>query len=126
MGKLLWHIIGGILAIFLAVKFVPGVTLEIIPEKSTFFGIILTENWQILLVIGVILGLISFFIKPILNKITLPLKILTLGLFGLILNMAIIWFLEIMFREFQIMGLWPLFLTTIIVWLINFLLRVRE
>ena len=126
MGKLLWHIIGGILAIFLAVKFVPGVTLEIIPGKSTFLGIILTENWQILLVIGVILGLINFFIKPILNKITLPLKILTLGLFSLILNMAIIWFLEIMFREFQIMGLWSLFLTTVIVWFINFLLRVKE
>jgi len=126
MGKLLWHIIGGILALFLAVKFVPGVTLEIIPAKSTFFGIILTENWQILLVIGVILGLINFFIKPILSKITLPLKILTLGLFGLILNMALIWFLEIMFREFQIMGLWPLFLTTAIVWLINSLLRVKK
>lgn len=126
MGKLLWHIIGGILALFLAVKFVPGVTLEIIPGKSTFFGIILTENWQILLVIGVILGLINFFIKPILSKITLPLKILTLGLFGLILNMALIWFLEIMFREFQIMGLWPLFLTTVIVWFINSLLRVKK
>ena len=126
MGKLLWHIIGGILAIFLAVKFVPGVTLEIIPGKSTFLGIILTENWQILLVIGVILGLINFFIKPILSKITLPLKILTLGLFSLILNMAIIWFLEIMFREFQIIGLWSLFLTTVIVWFINFLLRVKE
>jgi len=35
--KLLWHIIAGILGIFLATKFVPGVSLEIIPGKSIFF-----------------------------------------------------------------------------------------
>jgi len=119
--RLFWQIIGGILGIFLAVKFVPGVSLEILPESS-FFGIKLTQFWQILILVGGILGLINFFIKPILDKITLPLKILTFGLFSLMLNMLIIWFLDILFLEFQILSLFPLFLTTIICWVINFLL----
>jgi putative membrane protein len=121
MEKLFWRILSGILGIFLAVKFVPGVSLEVLPESS-FFGIKLTQFWQILILVGGILGLINFFIKPILDKITLPLKILTFGLFSLIINMVIIWILDILFLEFQILGIISLFWTTIIVWLINFLL----
>ena len=119
--KLFWHIVGGILGIFLAVKFVLGVSLKVLPDSS-FFGIILTQFWQILFLVGGILGLINFFIKPVLDKITWPLKILTLGLFSLILNMVIIKFLDILFLEFKILGLIPLFWATVIVWLINFLL----
>jgi len=121
MEKLFWRIVAGILGIFLAIKFVPGVSLEVLPDSS-FFGIKLTQFWQILFLVGGILGLINFFIKPILDKITLPLKILTLGLFSLILNMVIIKFLDILFLEFKILGLIPLFWATVIVWLINFLL----
>lgn len=115
LGKLFWHIITGILSLFLANRFITGVTLEILPESS-FLGIILAEYWRILVVIGGILGIINFFIKPILNLITIPLKFLTLGLFSILLNMAIIWFLDILFLELTITGLTPLFLTTVIVW----------
>jgi len=125
MTSIIWQIIGGILGIFLATKFVPGVSLEIIPGKSIFFGLALTQRWQIIVLVGGVLGLINFFIKPILNKITLPLKVLTLGLFSLILNMAVIWVLDVLFLELQISGLIPLFWTTIIVWLINFLLGLK-
>ena len=123
--KLFWHIVGGILGIFLAVKFVLGVSLKVLPDSS-FFGIILTQFWQILFLVGGILGLINFFIKPVLDKITWPLKILTLGLFSLILNMVIIKFLDILFLEFKILGLIPLFWATVIVWLINFLLGLKS
>ena len=125
MEKLFWRIVAGILGIFLAIKFVPGVSLEVLPDSS-FFGIKLTQFWQILFLVGGILGLINFFIKPILDKITLPLKILTFGLFSLILNMVIIWILDILFLEFQILGFIPLFWTTVIVWLINFFLGFKS
>ncbi|MBZ1345355.1 MAG: phage holin family protein, partial [Candidatus Nealsonbacteria bacterium] len=78
--------------------------------------------WQSLLLAGLVLGLINFFIKPILKLITLPLRILTLGLFGLIINMAIIWMIDVLFPELIIQGIIPLFWTTLIVWTINFLL----
>jgi putative membrane protein len=123
MKKLFWQILVSILAIFLAVKFVPGVTLNVLPGKSVYFGIKFTQDWQILILIGIVLGLINFFIKPILNLITLPLRILTLGLFSLVINMAIIFFLDIIFIELDISGISSLFFTTLIVGILNLLLK---
>jgi putative membrane protein len=123
---LLWHIIAGYLSIFLATKFINEVSLELLPGGSVFFGITLSEQWQLLLITGTILGVINFFIKPIVKKITLPLRILTLGLFSLILNMAMIWFLDVLLQEFQILNITALFWTTMIVWTTNFFLGLKN
>jgi len=122
MERLFWQIIAGILGIFLATKFVPGVSLEIIPGQSQFFGIEFTAPWQVLVLVGGVLGLVNFFIKPILKIITLPLRILTFGLFSLVINMLMVWMVDILFPELTIPGLIPLFWTTIIVWVLCFLL----
>lgn len=106
-SKLFFHIISGVLGIFLAARFVPGVKFK--------------GSSKMLLIIGATLGLINFFLKPILKAISLPIRILTLGLFTLLINMALIWAIEIFFPEnLEIAGLWPLFLTTLIVSVLNF------
>ncbi len=125
MEKLFWYIVAGILSIFLAAKFITGISLEVLPGSS-FLGIALTEYWHVLVLIGGILGLVNFFIKPILNVITLPLKFLTLGLFSILLNMAVIWFLDVLFLELIITSLTSLFLTTIVVWTVNFFLGLKK
>ena len=108
MGKLFFHIISGILGLFLASRFVPGVE---------FTGPVKT-----LLIAGLILGLVNFLIKPILKTIALPLRILTLGLFSLIINMLLVWVVaDILFpKEIEIKGILPLFWTTLIIWVLNF------
>lgn len=108
MANLLFQIGGGVLSFWLAVKFVPGVE---------FVGEI-----KYLIMAGAFLGLINFFIKPLIKIITMPLRILTLGLFGLVVNMAIIWFIDIIFPELVIRGIVPLFWTTFIVWLVGYFL----
>ena len=110
MFKLIFQIIAGILGFWLAVKFVPGVEL--------------TGSLKTLVLVGTILGLINFFIKPILKLITLPLKILTFGLFSLVINILIVWVVaDILFpTELEIQGIVPLFWTTVIIWIISFLL----
>jgi len=125
MEKLFWHIIAGILSFFLADKFITGVSLEILPNSS-FLGFALVQYWHILVAIGGILGIVNFFIKPILDAITLPLKFLTLGFFSILLNMAIIWFLDVLFLELTIIGLTPLFFTTVIVWGVNLFLGLKK
>ena len=117
--KLFWQILVSILAIFLATKFVPGVTLKVIPGKSVYFNIKFTQDWQILIFVGVFLGLVNFFVKPILNLITLPLRILTFGIFSLIINMVIIFFVDVIFPEFKISGISALFFTSLILWVLN-------
>lgn len=95
-------IASGILGIWLADRVVAGVDF--------------TSNWETLLLVGLVLGVANFFIKPILNLITLPAKILTLGLAGLLINVAIIWAIDIIFKELIIRGIVPLLWTTLIVW----------
>jgi putative membrane protein len=126
MEKIFWYLVGGVLSIYLATLFVSGVALEIIPGQNYFFGIEFTKQWQLLLIVGGVLGFINIFIKPIISAFSLPFKILTLGFFPLILNMLIIWFLDIIFLEFIVIGLTPLFFTAIITSIINFLLDLKK
>ena len=107
IGKLLFHIISGILWLFLAAKLIPGVE---------FYG-----TFLMLVIVGIAIGLINLYIKPFLKVISFPIRMLTLGIFSLIINMAIIWFIEIIFpKELEITGLIPLFWTTLIIWTLNF------
>lgn len=122
MKKLLSQIIASFAGLWIASSFVPGVIIKIHPESS-FFGILLTSPWQIFLVLGIILGLLNFFVKPILKTVALPLEILTLGLFSIIINMALLWILDIMFDELYIPWLWPLLYTTIIIWTLNLIIQ---
>ena len=126
MSRLILQIIAGILGLFLASKFVPGVSLEVILGQSSLFGIEFIASWQILLLVGCVLGLVNFFIKPILKFITLPLRMLTFGLFTLVINIAIVWIVDILFPELVIKGIVPLFSTTIIIWILSLLLGVYK
>ncbi|MFH1643170.1 MAG: phage holin family protein [Patescibacteria group bacterium] len=118
INRIILKSIAGILGIYVAVHFVPGVALQLIPG-SEIFGIQLTEKWHVFVLVGTFLGLINTFIKPILSAITTPIRILTLGLFGLVINMAMIWAIDVVFPELTIAGLTPLFWTTMVVWGIN-------
>jgi len=126
MNRLILHIIAGIISLWIAVKFIAGIEINIIPGISGIFGIQFTDWWQVMVLIGSILGLINFFLKPILNTITLPLRILTLGLFGLVVNMIIVWIVDILFPELIIIGIIPLFWIAIIFWLTNIFLGVYK
>lgn len=121
MKKVLSQIIAAVLGIWLAVLFVPGVKINLFADSS-FFGIPLTLQWQIILLLGIVLGLLNFFVKPIINTITLPLRIVTLGLFSVVINMTIIWILDFIFKEITIPWLWPLLWTTIIICFLNIII----
>lgn len=122
MKKLLSQVIAAGLGLWLATMFVPRAIIKIYPETN-FFGAPLTALWQIILVLGIILGLLNYFVKPILKAISLPLAIITLGLFSVIINMGMLWFIDIMFDELYIPWFFPLFDTTLIIWLLNFLIQ---
>jgi putative membrane protein len=98
--KLIFQIIVSLISLWLADRFLPGVTFE---GSTSFF-----------ILCGSALGLINFFIKPILKKITFPLRLLTLGFFNIVINMGILWFVDVAFPELTIMRAFPLFLTTCI------------
>lgn len=121
MKRLLSQIVAGVAGLWLASLFVQGVVVRVYPE-SNFFGFPLTAQWEIFLVLGVILGLLNYFVRPILKSLALPLEIITLGLFSLIINMAMIWFLDLMFDELYVPWMFPLLYTTLIIWIINLII----
>jgi len=106
MKKLFSLIVAATVGIWLAIKFVPQVYL-------TTTGL---HRIQGLILIGIVIGLINFFIKPILSLVTFPLKILTLGLAALIIDMLIIWVVDIVMPTLVIKGIVSLFWTTLFVW----------
>jgi len=113
MNRLFAQIAAGAVGIWLALEFVPQVSLSPAASERKILYIIL---------IGMVIGLISFFIKPVLNLITLPLRILSLGLFTFILDMGVIWATDIIFRSLIIAGIIPLFWTTLIILALSIIL----
>jgi putative membrane protein len=102
MRRLLIQIAIGIIGIWLANQFIEGVSF-----RGTF---------QQLILVGSILGLVNFFLKPIVQLITFPLRLLTLGLFTFIINMLMIEIVDILFPELTIVGIVPLFWTAVLLW----------
>ena len=122
MKKLLSQIVSAGLSLWLATIFVSGVAVTYY-ANSSFFGISITAQWQMFLVLGIILGLLNFFIAPILKIIALPLRIVTFELFTLVIDMGLIWFLDLIFDEITVPWMWPLIYTTLILWALNLIIQ---
>lgn len=123
MKRLLSQIIAAILGLWLATSFVPRVVIRTYPT-SNFFGFSLTAQWEIFLVLGIVLGLLNYFLKPLLKALSLPIEMLTLGLFTIVINMGIIWLLDMMFDELYVPFLLPLLYTALIVWGLNIVISI--
>jgi len=103
-----------ILAIFAAVWLVPGIE---------FVG----PGWQ-LGVIAMVFGLINIALRPLLTLLTCPLMILTLGLFGLVINAALLALTSTIARslgiQFIVEGFWPAFLGGLVISLVSLALNI--
>lgn len=107
LSKFVTHIFINILALVAILYIVPGVT---------FSG-----NWIRFIEIAFVLGLMNFLIKPILKLLLGPLIVLTLGLFSLIVNAAILWAMTWFFPELVIPLGMPLIWSTLVISVVNFL-----
>jgi putative membrane protein len=68
---------------------------------------------------AVVLGIANTIIKPILALLTLPLIILTLGLFLLVINIAMVALAEWIAPNFSIDGFWTYVGVVVIIWIVN-------
>jgi len=58
------------------------------------------------LIAALVLGLLNTLVKPVLILLTLPITIITLGLFLLVLNALVFWFAGSVLKGFQVSGFW--------------------
>ncbi len=66
------------------------------------------------------LGVVNALIRPVLFFLTLPLTILTLGLFTLVLNALMVWLIDGLVPGFNLHGFWDAFWTALIVSIVSF------
>lgn len=121
MKRLFSQVVAATLGLWLSSLYVPEVIINAYPT-SNLFGFALTAQWEIFLVLGIVLGLLNFFLKPLLKTLSLPLEIVTLGLFAIVINMGLIWLLDKMFDELYVPLFLPLLYTTLIIWGLNLII----
>lgn len=71
------------------------------------------------LVVALVLGLVTAVIRPILVLLTLPVTILTLGLFILVINALLFWAVASFVDGFHVAGFWSAFWGAIVYSLIS-------
>lgn len=74
-----------------------------------------------LLIAGVLLGLVNAVVRPVLVILTLPLTIVTLGLFLLVINAAMLAFVAWVLPGMSIAGFWSALFGSLVVSLVSWL-----
>jgi putative membrane protein len=82
------------------------------------------------LIAALILGIVNAILRPILILLSLPLELLTLGLFTLVINALLFWLVGALHVGLTVDGFWPAFwgalVMAIISWILSMLTRGAE
>jgi putative membrane protein len=96
-------------------------TAAILAASYLVDGIVVTGFWAAFFA-AAILGLLNVFFKPLLIILTLPVNILTLGLFTLVINAALLKIASALIPGFDVHGFWPAVFGAVIISVVNWLL----
>ena len=94
-------------AVYLAAYLLPGVTITDI--RTT-------------IIVALVLALLNTFIKPILIILTIPITLITLGLFLLIINALMVKWAASLVSGFTVDGWWSALLVSLIVTVVSYIL----
>ncbi len=99
-----------------------ALTLAIIVTAYLVGGIQVSGFWSALFAAAV-LGILNAFFRPIILVLTLPINILTMGLFTFVINAVLLKMASGVISGFNVEGFWPAmfgsFLISVVSWLIN-------
>ncbi len=92
------------LALLLVANVVPGISV------TSFYAA---------LIAALVLGIANAVIRPLLLLLTLPINILTLGLFTFVINALLFWFASSIVKGFNVSGFGAAFFGALVLWLIS-------
>lgn len=107
MNILVQILING-LAVFITAYLLPGVHVS---------------NFITAIIVGIVLGIVNTFVKPILVILTLPITIVTLGLFYLVLNALLILLVAKVVPGFSVANFWWAILFGLVMSLVSWFLN---
>jgi len=73
------------------------------------------------LIVALVLGLVNAFIRPIIVVLTLPINMITLGLFTLVINAFLFWLVARWIPGFEVPGVTEAFLGALVLWAASWL-----
>lgn len=85
--KLIFHWLVATVAIIIAAYLIPNVTIDTFVTG---------------LVLAVVLGALNLLVKPVLLILTLPVNFITLGLFTIVINAALVWLADFLVEGFRV------------------------
>ena len=86
---------------------------------KALFDRVTSEDWEALVVAGLVLGVVNALVKPVLVLLSLPFIVITLGVLLFLINMAMLAITDWLVGGFDIEGFWTYVGATIVVWLVN-------
>lgn len=91
-------------AVLAATQIVPGIEFQ---------------GWPAILITALLLGIFNALFKPLLILLTLPLQIVTLGLFTLVINALLLMMAGGLVSTFHVDGFWPAFFGGLIISIVS-------
>jgi putative membrane protein len=104
MTRFLLRLVVSALGLWLASKIVPGIRVD---------------GWGSLAAAALLLGIVNALVRPVLVILTLPFTIITLGLFLLVINAAMLSLVAFFLHGFHLDGFWAALLGGIVVGLVS-------
>lgn len=101
--------LGTVAAVILTVSLVPGIEVR--------------GGWVTILLVALVWSVITMVVKPVLGILTLPVNIVTFGLFSIILNALLFWAMTLIVSGFFVTGFLPALLGAVVLSIISWLIH---
>jgi putative membrane protein len=98
-----------------------AVNLAALWAANALFGGVHINGWTAYLLGAAVLGIANAILKPLLAILTLPLIIVTLGLFYLAINVGMVALAAWITPDFSIHGFWTYVGTVVVIWAVNWI-----
>jgi putative membrane protein len=110
--QIIWRLLINAAALWAATRIIPGIRFD--------------GEWRTLFVVALIFGVLNVAVRPLLWFVTLPLLIVTLGLFTFVLNALMLWLTgavsDGLGLGFHVAGFGAAFLGALVVSIVSFML----
>jgi len=105
----IFHLVLSVVAVAAAAYVLPGISLA---------------GWWAAAVVAIVLGALNIFVKPIILLFTLPINLITLGLFTLVINAFMVMLASYFVPGFSVAGFIPALIFSIVLAVFNIVLEV--
>jgi putative membrane protein len=108
MTSLFTRLLAVVVALLLASRYIPGIVVDDVYTA---------------LIVAAILGVLNLIVRPVLILLTLPITILTLGLFLFVVNALLFWLVGSFVDGFDVTGFVPALMGSLVVSVVSALVQ---